>query len=230
MHEAQASPLNCFVTLTYSDENLPPGLVHRDFQLFMKRLRKKYSFPVRYFMCGEYGEQFLRPHYHACLFNISFPDQKTYKQNVQGDWLYSSPSLDSLWPLGQSTVAPLTYQTAGYTARYFFKKNSTAAALGLPPEYGRCSTHPGIGHGWFHKYAGTDMLPGDYVVNQDGRKCPVPAYYDKLTKRSGLDLDQIKATRELRALPHRADQTADRLRDREAVKTAAMRQLKRTLT
>lgn len=33
---------NCFVTLTYNDENLPvpPTLRHRDFQLFLKRLRK----------------------------------------------------------------------------------------------------------------------------------------------------------------------------------------------
>lgn len=37
MHKA-----NCFITLTYSDEHIPKtgSLEHRDFQLFMKRLRK----------------------------------------------------------------------------------------------------------------------------------------------------------------------------------------------
>lgn len=42
MHEAQLHKENSFITLTYSDEHLPPGqnLRHRDVQLFIKRLRK----------------------------------------------------------------------------------------------------------------------------------------------------------------------------------------------
>lgn len=42
VHEAQMHEHSCFVTLTYNDENLPvpPTLRHRDFQLFLKRLRK----------------------------------------------------------------------------------------------------------------------------------------------------------------------------------------------
>lgn len=45
VHQASMYPDNCFVTLTYAPEYLPynGSLVHRDFQLFMKRLRKKYS-------------------------------------------------------------------------------------------------------------------------------------------------------------------------------------------
>jgi len=230
MHEAQLHQANCFVTLTYEDEDLPPALDHRDYQLFMKRLRKRFTgIPIRYFMCGEYGDEYLRPHFHTCLFNVDFYDKKQYKQNELGQWMYESPTLRALWPQGQHTVQPLNHQTAGYTARYFFKRNTTAESLGLPPEYGRCSTRPGIGYAWFQQYAGTYMLPGDYVVNKDGRKCPVHAYYDKLFKRSGGDLDQVKALRELNALPHRADNLPDRLRVREEVKTAQLRELKRTL-
>lgn len=72
MHEAKLHPANCFVTLTYRDEDLPENgsLRHRDFQLFMKRLRKRAD--VRFYMCGEYGEQKLRPHYHACLFGVDY--------------------------------------------------------------------------------------------------------------------------------------------------------------
>jgi len=229
MHEASLQPFNCFITLTYEETNLPTELNHRDFQLFMKRLRKHVSpEPVRYFMCGEYGEQNLRPHYHACLFNITFRDQKTYKLNDQGHYIYSSPTLDKLWGLGMSTVAPLNLQTAGYTARYFFKRNSLAEELGLKREYGKCSTNPGIGRGWFDKHAGTDMLPGDYVIHK-GVRCPVPPYYDKLTKRAGLDLDQVKRDREANALKHRADNTASRLLVKEEVKTAQLRTLQRKL-
>ena len=41
MHEASLHSENCFVTLTYGRDKLPPdgSLEHRDFQLFMKRLR-----------------------------------------------------------------------------------------------------------------------------------------------------------------------------------------------
>lgn len=45
VHEASMHDNNCFITLTYNPENLPPdgGLIKSDFQKFMKRLRKYYS-------------------------------------------------------------------------------------------------------------------------------------------------------------------------------------------
>lgn len=253
MHEASLWPVNCFVTLTYSDEHLPPdgSLHHRDFQLFIKRLRKRLNLPpsrplslggtgdspvktLRYYMCGEYGDLLSRPHYHACLFNINFPDQKTYKFNADTQtYSYTSPSLDALWPLGQCTVGALNLQTAGYTARYCLTRKTGQQAdahyQGRLPEYNHMSTNPGIGHDWFLKFAGTDMLPGDYIVTTRGDKTGVPPYYDKLTRRYGHDLDQVKANRQLRALPHRADNVPARLLVKEQVKQAAIRTLHRNL-
>ena len=88
-HEASLwGKKNSFVTLTYDDENLPrkgnsTTLIKKDFQDFMKRLREPNQeldwtppTPIRYYHCGEYGDQFGRPHYHAILFNTSFPDLK----------------------------------------------------------------------------------------------------------------------------------------------------------
>ena len=66
VHEAQMHESNCFITLTYMDN--PVSLDYRDFQLFMKRLRSKSGKRVRFFMCGEYGENNSRPHFHAILF------------------------------------------------------------------------------------------------------------------------------------------------------------------
>jgi len=42
VHESQMHESNVFVTLTYNDENMPIdcSLCYRDFQLFMKRLRR----------------------------------------------------------------------------------------------------------------------------------------------------------------------------------------------
>lgn len=56
-HEALGHKDNCLITLTYNDGDLQgrKSLDMREFQLFMKRLRKKYG-KVRFLHCGEYGE------------------------------------------------------------------------------------------------------------------------------------------------------------------------------
>ena len=81
LHEASLFDENSFVTLTYDDKHLPAGgtLVKRDVQLFLKRLRRKFSDrTIRYFFSGEYGGDTLRPHYHGCLFGFAFPDQVAF--------------------------------------------------------------------------------------------------------------------------------------------------------
>ena len=78
VHEAAAYDCNAFITLTYDEENLPAdgSLNYDHFQLFMKRLRKAIEpNKVRFYMCGEYGEENGRPHFHACLFGYDFPDK-----------------------------------------------------------------------------------------------------------------------------------------------------------
>lgn len=49
MHEASLYNVNSFVTLTYA--NAPVSLVHRDYQLFQKRL-VRLNGPTRFFMGG----------------------------------------------------------------------------------------------------------------------------------------------------------------------------------
>ena len=78
VHEASLNDVNCFLTLTYDDDHVPAGLslFYPDFQAFMKRLRARFSnVRVRFYMCGEYGDNFDRPHYHALLFGFDFLDK-----------------------------------------------------------------------------------------------------------------------------------------------------------
>jgi len=133
----------------------------RDFQLFMKSLRKKFKgyqpipgtnrFPIRYFHCGEYGSQLQRPHHHAILFNFNFPDRVLWKRcdissparNGASYNLYRSKILESLWPHGFSTIGEVTWESAAYVARYVTKKiNGDEAAthymVGHPDENGQC--------------------------------------------------------------------------------------------
>jgi len=145
-HESKFHERSCFVTLTYSDENIPSGgtLVKSHVQGFLKRLRKHYGGGIRYFHCGEYGETnpatgikdggLYRPHYHACLFGVDFRDadpektRKFHSRNAQGDTLWKSPILEHLWGHGQCLIGNFTAETAAYTARYLLKKVSGDAA------------------------------------------------------------------------------------------------------
>lgn len=145
VHEASLYEDNCFITLTYGDSCLPVGggLRLRDFQLFMKRLRKVAGRDVKYFHCGEYGElcelcglskklcrcrQFVpgigRPHFHACLFNYDFRDKYFFRKSERGDKLYRSATLEALWTAGQSMIGAVTFESAAYVARYVMKKIS----------------------------------------------------------------------------------------------------------
>lgn len=243
MHEAQSWKENCFVTLTYADENLPPleSLQYRDYQLFMKRLRKHFNRPnIRFFMCGEYGEERGRPHYHACLFNIDFYDQKWAGRSKSGEDFYQSPTLDKLWPHGRATVQPLVKQTASYCARYIMKKalgydaetaynviDSDGVVNKKMAEFARMSLRPGIGSAWLRKYR-SDLYPLDACVS-DGTQRPIPKFYDRHSRHVIDDFDEIKFRREQAARKAHADNTDDRLRVREKVHLARVRNLKRDL-
>ena len=129
VHESRMHSENCFITLTYDDDNLPPygNLRYADFQKFLKRLRKKRG-PFRFFMAGEYGEQFFRPHHHACLFGLHFHDRELHSRSDSGSDVCVSAELSDLWPDGHASVGDFTFESAAYVARYVVKKVTGDAA------------------------------------------------------------------------------------------------------
>lgn len=205
MHESTLHDANCFLTLTYNDDNLPVGrtLVKRDLQLFFKKLRKRLNVPVKYYAVGEYGEDFSRPHYHVCLFGYDFPDKVLWKFKPKQDRsLYRSPLLESVWKHGFSSVGTLTPDSAGYVARYVQKKVTGKCAdahyQGKIPEFALMSRGGRSGHGiaydWFQEYS-TDVYPKDFVTIKGRRERP-PRYYDSLYESSDPDIMlSIKANR-----------------------------------
>lgn len=244
MHEAQMHDRNCFITLTYREEELPEfmSLRYRDFQLFMKKLRKVAGAGLRFFMCGEYGGLHARPHFHACLFGYDFPDKVVFKRGIGGAVLYRSPSLEALWRVGFSTIGAVTFESAAYVARYVMKKvtgdaaamhygsvdESTGEVVKRCPEFCRMSLKPGIGRPWLDKFF-SDVYPhGKVVVN--GVESNAPRYYDKLFRAvdsdggAGLDMD-----REMAARRTFADRSDDRLAVREHVARARVDRLKRRI-
>lgn len=233
MHEAQLHKKNCFITLTQSADVGPVVLRYAHFQSFMRRLRKDFSpEPVRFYMCGEYGDAFERPHFHACLFGVDFDDKLYWSKSADGDPLYRSARLERLWTSGFSTVGGLSFKSAAYVARYCVAKRTgqQAAAYynGREPEFNHMSLKPGIGAGFFFKYQ-ADIYPHDYVI-VNGHEAKPPRYYDTLYGRADAKgLCALRARREDSGWERRADSTPARLRVKEEVAAARAAFLKRGL-
>lgn len=234
MHEASMHERNCFITLTYRDECLPAdrSVSVRELQLFFKRLRKAYSAErLRYYACGEYGAALGRPHYHACVFGFDFPDK--YIWQVEDNYvLYRSPSLEKCWPFGFSTVGDVSFESAGYVARYCLKKVTGKGAAehyqwaDVAPEFSLMSRRPGLGRGWFERFK-SDVYPKDFFT-VNGRKNKPPRYYDMLLE--GIDprlLMQLKVRRQVRALENQ--DSGSRLLGREKAKNRQIKALVRRI-
>lgn len=227
MHEAALyAPNNAFITLTYDDDHIPyrNALDYRVFQLFLKRLRKEVlPFKIRFYMCGEYGPDNGRPHYHAIIFNYGFLGDRTYWSKTPcGERIYRSAQLESLWPYGFASVGNVTFESAAYIARYCVEKVTgqfaqahyarvdAEGAYVLPAEFNHMSTRPGIGASWLEKYR-SDVYPMDHVI-VNGRECKPPRYYDKLLRRMNpAMLDAVREEREYQASMRVEDNVVERL-------------------
>jgi hypothetical protein len=263
--ESKLYPQNAFITLTYAPEHLPENanLEKAHYQKFMKDLRyyAQGSVPVpllddgtkensiRYFMCGEYGDQGNRPHYHACLLNYQFPDLRLKSQNKLGQKTYTSKLLEKIWGKGFVTTAELTAESAAYVARYVVKKYKgksadkhyscvdpeTGECFQKVPEYATMSRRVAIGIPALDKWK-TDYYPvdkmrsrkrsGDYLVTKP------PRIFDTYMKKENEHLmAQVKLKREEKITelylrdPH--EFSAERLATKEFVHQERIKQLKR---
>jgi len=168
-------------------------------------------YPIRFFQCGEYGDQLKRPHHHACLFNFDFADKEVWSVK-HGVTLYRSKSLERLWPHGYSLIGEVTYESAAYVARYITKKingeqkfenysdeasinRDTGEVEWRRPEYITMSRRPGIGAGWFLTGGADDCFPKDFVT-VNGKKFKIPEYYDRLYDEVCLEnMQEVKEKR-----------------------------------
>lgn len=248
------------------------NLRYRDIQLFNKRLRTALSrgyfngayIPltrdekpqIRFYMAGEYGEQYGRPHYHMCLFGTNFNDKKYLGRTPTGHKLYTSEDLEKLWPLGFSSIGEVTFESAAYVARYVMKKitgqqqkihyektdQETGEIIQLKPEFNNMSRRQGIGKAWLEKYK-TDVYNANYAgaegpctpvvkahVIVRGRKTNPPRYYDKQYQKSNpTEWEAIEYDRYLEGRKHYEDQLPHRLKAKQEVAAAQIKQLKRKI-
>lgn len=235
MLELQYHESSFFVTLTYDDFHVPRSwytdpstgeafqsltLQKRDFQLFMKRLRKRFSDQrIRFFMCGEYGGQTMRPHYHAIIFGLKLDDLVEYKKSPQGFSYYNSPSLQACWsdqegrPIGYAVVADVSWESCAYTARYILKKQKGDEAhfytdFNIQPEFTLMSRKPGIARQYFDDHP--DIYDYDFInlkTEKKGLKFKPPRYYDNL-----FDIENPERMSEIKEIRQKMAQSAQKMK------------------
>lgn len=229
VHEASVHENNAFVTLTYADN--PVSLRYDDFRLFMRRLRDNRGY-ARYYVAGEYGEENLRPHFHAMLFGVSFPDMVYKGRSPSGERLYQSEELSGLWPHGFSSIGEVTFESAAYVARYVMKKITGPMAEEhygeRTPEFCQMSRMPGIGSRWLSKFGRSDVLATGKVL-KDGKEINAPRFYGKKLKASypfqwrKVELERYEAQ------SSQVDNAPERLDAREVVAKANLARSKRNV-
>ena len=194
-------------------------------------------------MCGEYGDENGRPHYHAILFNVKFDDRVRWRKTPTGYLQYRSKTLEDLWGLGNCEFGDVTFKSAAYVARYIMKKvTGDAASMHYcdfdpvtgeifserKPEFNNMSRRPGIGRDWLDKYQ-SDVYPhGSVVVN--GKEVRPPRYYDQVFKAvDPKEFEHMTLLRSLEMRKHDTDMTPERLAVREQVALSKISSLKRPL-
>lgn len=204
---------NWFITLTYSNEHVPKNelnintLRSKDITLWLKKLRKwleRHEEPQIKYICGnEYGSKTRRPHYHICIFNMNIHDLKeTGEKNEIGDKYYSSEWLEKMWGKGRILIGNVSYQSAGYVARYTFKKQAKIDYDEIKIEHEKLRMSKGIGKKYFEQNY-KEIYKNDEIIFATTEKVITtnpPKYFDRqLNKIEPKKLQRIIEVRTKKA-------------------------------
>lgn len=194
LHESTSYRDKCFTTLTYDDQHLPnnASLVKRDLQLYHKRVRKALDpHRMRYFSCGEYGDQTDRPHYHSIYFGIGL--NRVHQRILQ-----------DCWPYGHIKSGTVTPESIRYVAQYIDKKYSgdlaeeVYTATGREPVF-RISS---LGLGRDFCDAEAEQLKQNLYVTLNGVQHSLPRYYIKRLGINIAELETVAKERDCEVVEH----------------------------
>lgn len=176
-----------------------------DLQLFLKRLRKYHpNDKIRFFACGEYGSTTFRPHYHLIIFGLTLDnnDLSFYKKSGLGYDYMNSEYISKCWPFGYNVVAPVTWESCCYVARYMMKKvlgpegRKLYDKFNLTPPFTQMSRRPGIASKYYETHQISEDTSSIVIGTADGsRVFPPPRYLEKL-----FELDNPKGAEHRRKI------------------------------
>jgi hypothetical protein len=202
-----------FITLTYSDEELPEyidydtgeiksNLVKEDLQKFIKRLREKQyrqtkERKFRYYAVGEYGTETDRAHYHLIGFNIN--------RSIVN-------RLDNIWGHGHVHVGTVTEGSILYVAKYHVNRDMNADENGRQKEFATMSKRPAIGHGYITRNQNWHKDNMNSYIIQNGYKKAMPRYYkDKIFQDLDKEMLNNKIEKQMEELYEKQEMEAKRV-------------------
>lgn len=202
-----------FITLTYSDEELPEyidydtgeiksNLVKEDLQKFIKRLREKQyrqtkERKFRYYAVGEYGTETDRAHYHLIGFNIN--------RSILN-------RLDNIWGHGHVHVGTVTEGSILYVAKYHVNRDMDADENGRQKEFATMSKRPAIGHGYITRNQNWHKDNMNSYIIQNGYKKAMPRYYkDKIFQELDKETINNKIEKQMEELYEKQEVEAKRV-------------------
>lgn len=165
--------VSAFVTFTYDDEHLVfnkgfcnPTLVKDDVHRYLDKIRHQLKgVDFEYYLCGEYGDQFNRPHYHAVFFGLDYQ-------------LHEKFFCDS-WKKGSVKVLPVSPASFRYVAKYLTNpvskefNDSHYYDFGLIPPFRKMSR--GLGLSQYFKHLDELNQKGYFYLR--GKRISVNRYY-----------------------------------------------------
>jgi hypothetical protein len=116
---------------------------------------------IKYFACGEYGDRFGRPHYHAIVFGLS----RIHEDIIAACWN------NGFIKVGSVTLKSIKYTTSYITKKLFYDEDFRYK--GRPPPF-QTSSH-GLGLRWAQAHKA--RIERDGYIMIDGRKQSIPRYY-----------------------------------------------------
>lgn len=165
--EQETSSASYAVTLTYAiGEPNSAVLIYRDFQNFMKILRRR-GFSVRYIVAGEYGSIKGRAHWHAVLFFSGAAPETAATLDARKPW---QVVLDRRfnwepWPHGFVFFQQPDYGGFAYVLKYALKDQAQQVAKG----HLAMSKKPPLGHVYFQneafRYVERGLAPQDFFYS-----------------------------------------------------------------
>jgi len=193
-----------FLTLTY--EQMPAGgsLDPRHLQAFLKAVRRRHGAGIRFFACGEYGQNgSRRPHYHVLLLNFKLPKEKRSDIPATRERPYVTYRSDYLsmdvWRRGYVLGGEANFKSVKYCTGYIVDKldgehgevvrtvrDERGKLIVLEPEFSQMSLKPPEGASYAFGGLGACYVMNDEYRSKmiahcsvviDGKELPIPRYY-----------------------------------------------------
>ena len=162
--------VSAFVTFTYDDNHLiindgfkNATLSKDDVHKYLDKIKHQLNIPFEYYLCGEYGDKFNRPHYHAVFFGLDYQLHKSFFENS--------------WKKGSVKVLPCNAKAFRYVSKYITSSQGSNDSeyfdYGIIPPFRKMSR--GLGLTQFKLHFNELCEYGYFFL--DGRKIKPNRYY-----------------------------------------------------